>query len=278
MRSQDPSPSRQNNGSYNTPLPVRHSDSSPQTSELRKQVAGAMLSVMPSTRSAAPKRPKLSLQTSTLPSPAVQRSAAATSLSACTEYPVIRNTHADVFDAPPPTPTSAIQIPFPSSSTTSFAFPGISPFHNDAPYILPIGTHSILRNSPLPRRHVSAASARAPRRMFPPVKRVAFQERLVEFMPTPVVEGLSDTEVETSSTEDDHKRGRKVIEAEDGHSVSVHGRRKKRDWVWRPMEDDVLTSHNLVSVGPDTETQPIQVQVDEVNLQSNSGNGKAILS
>ena len=114
--------------------------------------------------------------------------------------------------------------------------------------------------------------------MFPPVKRVAFQERLVEFMPTPVVEGLSDTEVETSSTEDDHKRGRKVIEAEDGHSVSVHGRRKKRDWVWRPMEDDVLTSHNLVSVGPDTENQPIQVQVDEVNLQSNSGNGKAILS
>ena len=87
--------------------------------------------------------------------------------------------------------------------------------------------------------------------MFPPVKRVTFKERLVEFLPTPVIEGLSDTEVEPSSTEDDHKRRRELIEAEDGHSTPVHRRRKKRDWVWRPVEDDVLTSHDLVSVRSD---------------------------
>lgn len=236
-----------------------------------------MLSVMPSTRPAAPKRPKLSLQTSTLAAPALPRSAAVIGISASAESPTNRNTHANAFDAPPPTPTSAIQpqVHFPSSSTTtSSAFPGVSPFHNDAPYILPIGTHSVLRNSPLPRRHVSAASNRAPRRMFPPVKRVAFPERLVEFMPTPVIEELSDSEVETSSSEDDHKRRREVIEAEDGHSTPVHGRRKRRDWIWRPVEDDVLTSHDLVLVGNDTETPAAQVQADAVDVQRELENEK----
>lgn len=275
MRSQDPSPSRQSNDSYHHSLLARHRDSSPHTSELRKHVAGAIMSVIPSTRPTAPKRPKLSLQTSTLSSSTVQRSAAVSSLSAFTESPVIRNTHANVLDASPPTPTSANQpqVHFPSSSTTSSAFPGVSPFHNDAPYILPIGTRSILRNSPLPRRHVSAASTRAPRRMFPPVKRVAFQERLVEFMPTPVVEELSDSEVETPSTEDDHQRRRETIEAEDGHSTPVYERRKRRDcWVWRPEEDHVLTSHELLLPGTDTETPQVQVQVDAVNVQPDSGN------
>lgn len=235
-----------------------------------------MLSVMPSTRPAAPKRPKLSLQTSTLASPSIPRSAAVISISASTESPTLRNTHANDFDVPPPTPTSAIQpqVHFPFSSTTSSTFPGASPFHNDAPYILPIGTHSILRNSPLPRRHVSAASNRAPKRMFPPVKLVTFEERLVEFMPTPVVEGLSDTEVETSSTEDDHKRRREVIEAEDGHSTPVHGRRKRRDWVWRPVQDDVLASHDLVSVANDTETPPDRNRPDSVDVQPDLENKK----
>lgn len=110
--------------------------------------------------------------------------------------------------------------------------------------------------------------------MFPPVKLVTFEERLVEFMPTPVVEGLSDTEVETSSTEDDHKRRREVIEAEDGHSTPVHGRRKRRDWVWRPVQDDVLASHDLVSVANDTETPPDRNRPDSVDVQPDLENKK----
>ena len=109
--------------------------------------------------------------------------------------------------------------------------------------------------------------------MFPPVKRVAFQERLIEIMPTPIIEGLSDSEVETSSTEDDHQRRREVIEAEDGHSTPVHGRRKRRDWVWRPVEDDVLTSRGLASVENDSETRPVQLQLDAENVQPGSTNG-----
>ncbi len=263
MRSQDLSPSRQSNESYNTSLSPQQKDSSPHILELRRQVADAMLSVMPPSRPSAPHRPKLSLQTSKLSSPAAQRSA-----PVAAESPTIRKTHINVFDAPPPTPTSAVQpqVHFPSSISSTFQ--GVSPFHNDAPYILPIGTHSILRNSPLPRRHVSATSLKGPRRKFPPIKRVAFQERLVEVMPTPIIEGSSDTEIETSSSEDDHKRRREVIEAEDGHSTPTHGRRKRRDWVWRPLEDDVLTSHNLVSAGIGPETPPVLMHIDVVNVQS----------
>ena len=274
MRSQDQSPSRQSNDSYGPSLPPRLRDSSPHTSELRKHVAGTLLSATPSVRSAAPKRPKLSLQTSILPVPAVQKSAPVAGLSASTESPTIRITNANILDALPPTPTSAIPPPvhFPPSSTSSSAMPGFSPFHTDAPYNLPIGTHSILRNSPLQRRHVSAASNRLSRRMFSPVKRVTFKESLVEFLPTPVTEGLSDTEVETYSTEDDHKRRREVIEAEDGHSTPVHRRHKKRDWVWRPVEDDVLISHDLISVRSDVvNTQPdVSTGKDEITVMQPS--------
>lgn len=256
MRSQDPSPNRQSTGACSPTLPTQQKDSS----ELRRQVAGAMLSVVPLSRSTTPKRPKLSLQTCTS---AVQRSVA--NYPASTESSTIRSTHATVFDAPPPTPTSATQpqVHFPHSSTASAASPGVSPFHNDAPYILPIGTHGILRNSPLPRRHLSATSIRAPRRMFPPIKRVAFQERPVEI--TPVIDEFSDSEVETSS-EDDHKRRRAVIEAEDGHGTPLFVRRRSRDWVWRPMEDDVLTSHDLVYGGIDPEAAPVQMQGDVSNV------------
>ena len=98
---------------------------------------------------------------------------------------------------------------------------------------------------------------------------MAFQERLVEFTPTPVIEGFSDSEFDTSSSEDEHKRRREVIKAEDGP-----GRRKRRDWVWRPVEDNVLTSQDPLSVGNDLETSPIQAQFDAVNVRFDSRNGE----
>ncbi len=240
MLSQDPN--RQSPDACATSLPARPRETSPQTSELRKQVA--MLSVMPPNRPSPAKRPKLSLQTSMTPSPVAQRPAASLNLPAsATHSPTIRNTHANKFEPPAPTPSSAVQpqVNFPTTSYTASS--GQSPFPQDAPYTLPIGTHSILRNSPLPKRHLSATSARAPRRMFPPVKRVAFQEKLVDLVPTPDVEDSSDVETEVPSTEDEHQRRRETIEAEDGHVVQ--GRRKRRrEWVWRPMDDDVLVTHD----------------------------------
>ena len=82
--------------------------------------------------------------------------------------------------------------------------------------------------------------------MFPPVKRVSFAEKLVEIAPTPIIEDLSDTEPDAPATEAEQRRRREVIEAEDGHATPMQGRRKRRrEWVWRPMEDDVLASHNM---------------------------------
>ena len=82
--------------------------------------------------------------------------------------------------------------------------------------------------------------------MFPPVKRVSFAEKLVEIAPTPVIEDPSDTELDAPATEAEQRRRREVIEAEDGHATPMQGRRKRRrEWVWRPMEDDVLASHNM---------------------------------
>ncbi len=82
--------------------------------------------------------------------------------------------------------------------------------------------------------------------MFPPVKRVSFAEKLVEIAPTPVIEDPSDTELDAPATEAEQRRRREVIEAEDGHATPMQGRRKRRrEWVWRPMEDDVLASHNV---------------------------------
>ena len=249
MRSQEPSPSRQSRDCYTTTLPARHREPSPQT-ELRRQIAGAMMSVMPSTRPSAPKRPKLSLQTSLAPSLNLPPSA--------TESPTVRNTQVNAFDPPPPTPSSAVQpqIHFPTLPPTTLAPSSAthSPYPQDAPYVLPLGTHSILRNSPLPKRHLSATSARSARRMFPPVKRVSFAEKLVEIAPTPVIEDPSDTEIDAPATEAEQRRRREVIEAEDGHATPMQGRRKRRrEWVWRPMEDDVLTSHNM---DPVKDTRP----------------------
>ena len=242
MRSQEPSPSRQSRDCYTTTLPARHRESSPQTTELRRQIAGAMMSIMPSTRPSAPKRPKLSLQTALAPSLNLPPSA--------TESPTVRNTQVNAFDPPPPTPSSAIQpqIHFPTFPPTTLAPSSAthSPYPQDAPYVLPLGTHSILRNSPLPKRHLSATSARSARRMFPPVKRVSFAEKLAEIAPTPVIEDPSDTELDAPATEAEQRRRREVIEAEDGHATPMQGRRKRRrEWVWRPMEDDVLASYNM---------------------------------
>ena len=82
--------------------------------------------------------------------------------------------------------------------------------------------------------------------MFPPVKRVLFAEKLVDIAPTPIIEDPSDAELDAPATEAEQRRRREVIEAEDGHATPMQGRRKRRrEWVWRPMEDDVLASHNV---------------------------------
>lgn len=75
--------------------------------------------------------------------------------------------------------------------------------------------------------------------MFPPVKRVAFPEKMIEVLPTPVLDVSSEDEDEGALTEEEQKRRREEIQAEDGHMTPNVGRRKRRrDWIWRPLDDD----------------------------------------
>ncbi|KAL8748376.1 MAG: hypothetical protein Q9184_007351 [Pyrenodesmia sp. 2 TL-2023] len=223
--------------------------------------ADAMLSVMQPTRPLTPKRPKLSLQTVTAPTlPASNKSQTVlNNISSAVDTPTsLRNTYENAFEVPPSTPTSAHpptneafsqlrHCERPSPRTTSSSSPiwtvssgPTSPFASNAPYTLALGARSILRNSPLPRRHLANMSNRPAKRMFQPVKRVSFHETPIEMIPTPV---LSDTE---ASADDIVAEGAsadigtptsspKPLDKCDG----IPGRRKRRgqDWIWRPVDE-----------------------------------------
>lgn len=235
------------------------------------QQTDTMISIMPSSKLPTPKRPKLSLQTFATVSSAGEKAKANLTLSTGTETPIRTSTYANAF-APSQTPTSCVhhvqEAPVQaslddqntppsstSSSATSSSSGHSSPFPVSAPYSLPIGAHSILRNSPLPRKHLSVAT-RINRRRFLPVKRVMFREILEDIIPAQIVGCSSDS----SDSDCGEKRQRATFEKaeirerqsansvdEGAPSTPVNRRRKRRrEWVWRPLDDGVLTVHHVL--------------------------------
>ncbi len=88
--------------------------------------------------------------------------------------------------------------------------------------------------------------------MFPPVKKVAFQEKLAETMPTPVFDASSDEERDGQTntgieSEEQHIERREIIQAEDGHSSRKGGRRikRRREWIWRPESDSEVLGDGI---------------------------------
>lgn len=88
--------------------------------------------------------------------------------------------------------------------------------------------------------------------MFQPVKNVAFCEVLEDFIPQKLVEYSSGSENEggekrpRAAYERGEYRGRKTAdEEEDLPATPIQQRRRKRrrEWVWRPVDDDVLAEH-----------------------------------
>ncbi len=65
-----------------------------------------------------------------------------------------------------------------------------------------------------------------------------------------MLEDLSDLSDTDSSdkhprTEDEVEQRRAIIKEEDGSATPLHGRRKRRrEWVWRPLDDDILAEHH----------------------------------
>ncbi len=107
--------------------------------------------------------------------------------------------------------------------------------------------------------------------MFPPVKRVAFQEKLVEVVPTPVIEETSDPDSDAEPTKDEHQRKREEIQAEDGHATPIHGRRKRRrEWLWRPLDDDILIQHDVYGTPGGMET-PTRTPLPDSAVEQDDG-------
>ncbi|MCJ1476570.1 hypothetical protein MMC13_005236 [Lambiella insularis] len=218
------------------------------------------IAILPPPRIPASKRPKLSLQTSTIPQPFAPRSANALSISHSADSPTLRNTYENASATQTalssqlgkPRGSSLSQQAAQSTSASPQSSRENSP---NVPYFLPIGARSILRNSPLPARYVTpktSMSARTPQRLFPPIKRVLFHEMLEELMPTPVIEESEPSDTDSDFSASRRKRGREAMpndtqevdEGEDMPSTPVQGRSKRRrEWVWTlgPTEDGRLS-------------------------------------
>ena len=184
------------------------------------------------TRSSPVLRPKLFLQTSLLQPPPLspQNSETALSLGLATNLPHCRNAYSNALGDSSPlssTSCSAPCSPHAQFSPSSSPVPSASSFA--VPYSLPIGTRPILRNSPLPPRHdFSITTARAPRRIFHSIKRVAFSENPLEMLPTPV---FDDPAADTDSDSFPREEGDGA--ASDGDSDG---------------SDEILSPHQLTPV------------------------------
>ncbi|KAL5362491.1 hypothetical protein BJX96DRAFT_154045 [Aspergillus floccosus] len=141
----------------------------------------------PSHRRPTVSRPKLTLQTSSLPR-TFGSSSTGLSLSlagGATASPTVRNTFKNAYDVPVPSSATAS----PSKSTNHRFTKPSSPYPSNNPYQLPLGVKSILRNSPLEpttrSRSLSVATTpngfQPPRRVFFPAKKqVSYRQPLEE--------------------------------------------------------------------------------------------------
>ena len=189
-----------------------------------------------------PKRPKLSLQTTASAQPAASRpfSGLTTSFAAA-DSPTTLNTQSNALKSPSSPRSSRGSSPARSASSTlsvcstlhppssSTSASSISSSESPAiPYALPLGARSILRNSPLPPRHISTTS-RTPKRMFTPTKRVLFSDALVELLPTPIIEGSDESDTEGSRK---HDLSEADLTNAGGTGTPIQSKRRRRDWVW----------------------------------------------
>ena len=151
------------------------------------------------------KRPKLSLQTSQLPSAyASSASNAGKSVDKmATTTPTTLNTFTNTFDLSiRPSPTSATASP---SSLHLRTRPTASPLRRTQPYNLPFGVKSILKNSRITKDYrrgsltASASPCTGRKVFFPPTKKVSFQAIDEEI----VTHTYTARHVDLSSSEDD---------------------------------------------------------------------------
>ena len=221
---------------------------SPASATTPNVMRSAMLCMMPSSRPLAPRRPKLSLWISTVAmaptKPTITLDAdRATDQDPFTKVSIdpplspIQHTNT-AFSWPTergPLPPECSMSPVPAASSLGQGSPSI----RAVPYTLGQGSRSILRNSPLPSGQISSTSLRPPSRTF---QRVRFREKLVEEIPA----GNDENVLEPRDSDDECASKSGLAEQKplcEPNNMAVHGRRKRRrEWIWRPVGDDILGS------------------------------------
>ncbi len=89
--------------------------------------------------------------------------------------------------------------------------------------------------------------------MFQPVKRVIFREVLEDIIPRKITDYYSENSDSDSGEkrpraifERDERRGRQMVEEDEGDVPSTpkqRRRKRRREWVWRPLDDEILAGH-----------------------------------
>ena len=257
----DPGAARPNS----TSSKVAQSLDTTSTTSVHEHERDSIMITMSTTTPPLKKRPKLSLQTTKISSfPAGQNAGKALNLTFLMPSPTHDNTYTNASDCPPtaiPSGPSEENVSpqsspegssSPSSSTssaTTLTSCQTSPFPLEIPYCLPLGPRSILRNSPLPRRLISATPTRTPKVLFRHAKHVCFRERLEEPIPTPILDETPDTPERSDSDSSENRLQDEIAERkalddlleEEAAMPLAHGRRKRRrEWIWRPLDDDIL--------------------------------------
>ncbi|KAG7008409.1 hypothetical protein G7Y79_00006g020290 [Physcia stellaris] len=182
------------------------------TLTLHQQSTDAMLSVM-ATPISGPKRPKLSLQTANVSTlPATHRSKTALSLSVVTPSPTAGNTQGHIFQTPP---------------DTNMAGEAVLPNH------IILGSYvSLFPNNTLLFTHGSTQHlAQQPFATTGDYLNNSKDSQGV----VPASQRLEDEIAERKALDD-------LLEKEENSTGSVdhrRRRRRKRDWIWRPLEDDI---------------------------------------
>ena len=122
--------------------------------------------------------------------------------------------------------------------------------------------------------------------MFPAVKRVGFHEKLVQFMPTLLLEDseVSDSDVSPSSRELTYDSAAGIAETQlhddnehqETPATPVQGRKRRQDWVWTLGSlacDKTLCDGKNVVEEPELQTQtPRLGKIDETGRPSEFNN------
>lgn len=199
------------------PSPLPHESPSVSHTTAQQMIAittTATPSVMQNTT--ITKRPKLSLQTASLPA-TFANSNTSLARTCITASPTVRNTFSNAYEIKHT--LSAIDTPSPCRSADRSARHGSpflsSSFRMDAmPYQLPLGVRGILRNSPLKKMamgrrsvSISAGAISENRRVyFPAKKQVSFRSHLEEEIKT-VRYVVRHSDIETDSEDDAESDG-----------------------------------------------------------------------